>query len=177
MGELVEFLEARYPKAEARELVSHDQSLLIGLDRAAGGRQLGPRGPCCQPGPTQRDPIVDLQKRLDELASRLAGTSEDVAEELSSDLDQLREEIEKLRDAGRPVHQRMPPACSANGQPSPRELDILQLLAAHWSRREIAEQLDLSVETVKTYLRDLYRKLGVHERADAVRLARKRGWL
>ena len=61
--------------------------------------------------------------------------------------------------------------------PTPRERDVLRLLAAHQSRRQIATELGLSDQTVKTYLRDLYRKLDVNERADAVRVARRNGWL
>ena len=64
-----------------------------------------------------------------------------------------------------------------NGRPTPRELDLLRLLAAHRSRREIAEELALSSHPVKTYIRDLFRKLGVHDRRDAVRVARTKGWL
>lgn len=61
--------------------------------------------------------------------------------------------------------------------PTPRERDVLRLLAAHRSRRQIAAELGLSDQTVKTYLRDLYRKLDVNERADAVRIARRNGWV
>lgn len=64
-----------------------------------------------------------------------------------------------------------------DGHATPRERELLRLLAAHRTKRQIADELGLSPQTVKTYTRDLYRKLGVHERADAVRLARKQGWL
>ena len=40
---------------------------------------------------------------------------------------------------------------------------------------EIAASLYLSVNTVKTHLRGIYRKLGVRNRREAVMLARRRG--
>ena len=64
-----------------------------------------------------------------------------------------------------------------NGSATPRELDVLRLMAAHRSGTEIAAELGLSKQTVKTYIRDLYRKLGVNGRQDALRAARKKGWL
>lgn len=40
---------------------------------------------------------------------------------------------------------------------------------------EIADSLYVSVNTVKTHLRGIYRKLGVSQRRDAVLVARRRG--
>jgi DNA-binding CsgD family transcriptional regulator len=57
---------------------------------------------------------------------------------------------------------------------SRQELSILQLIAAGRSRNEVAEQMHYSVNTVKTYLRSTYRKLGASDRSEA--LARARAW-
>jgi DNA-binding NarL/FixJ family response regulator len=52
-----------------------------------------------------------------------------------------------------------------------RELDVLRLLAAGLANREIGERLFLSPETVKTHLGNIYRKLGVEGRTQAVIVA------
>lgn len=49
-----------------------------------------------------------------------------------------------------------------------RELEVLDLLAAGFRYKEIADKLFLSIETVRTYIRDIYSKLHVHSRTDAV---------
>lgn len=49
-----------------------------------------------------------------------------------------------------------------------REREILELLAAGFRYKEIADKLFLSIETVRTYIRDIYSKLHVHSRTDAV---------
>jgi PAS domain S-box-containing protein len=51
---------------------------------------------------------------------------------------------------------------------SPRELEVLQLSAIGYARRQIAEEIELSEATVKTHMEHIYRKLGVHDRASAV---------
>jgi DNA-binding CsgD family transcriptional regulator len=66
---------------------------------------------------------------------------------------------------------RTPPALSE------RERELLPLLAGTLSQREIGVVLHLSVNTVKTHSRVLFRKLGVSNRADAVRRAREVGLL
>ncbi len=58
---------------------------------------------------------------------------------------------------------------------SERELVVLRLLAAGLSQREIAGQLYVSQNTVKTQVRTAYRKLGAGTRAEAVRTAKERG--
>ncbi|GLZ45277.1 helix-turn-helix transcriptional regulator [Actinomycetospora sp. NBRC 106375] len=56
-----------------------------------------------------------------------------------------------------------------------RELSILRALTGTATRREIADALFLSINTVKAYTRSLYRKLGVASRPDAVAVARSLG--
>jgi DNA-binding NarL/FixJ family response regulator len=50
---------------------------------------------------------------------------------------------------------------------SDRESEVLALIALGLTNGEIAEELYLSIETVKTYVKRLYAKLGVHNRAQA----------
>ena len=58
-----------------------------------------------------------------------------------------------------------------------KELELLRLLPTPLSRREISARLYVSLNTVKTHQRGLYRKLGVTERAEAVKRGRDLGLL
>jgi predicted ATPase/DNA-binding CsgD family transcriptional regulator len=58
-----------------------------------------------------------------------------------------------------------------------REWEILALLAGDQSNQEIADQLFLSLNTVKDYNRHIYQKLGVKNRRQAVQRARELGLL
>ena len=58
---------------------------------------------------------------------------------------------------------------------TPRERQVLALLVEGGSTKQIAKALDLSPETVKDYLANVYRKLGVRDRLSAVREARELG--
>ena len=60
---------------------------------------------------------------------------------------------------------------------SDSELRVLRYLPTHLSAPEIADQLSVSRNTVKTHMRNLYSKLGTHRRADAVIRARDLGLL
>lgn len=60
---------------------------------------------------------------------------------------------------------------------SPREQEVLRLIAQGLSAPEIGKQIHLSPATVKTHLHTLYEKLGVSERAAAVAEAMRRGLL
>lgn len=59
--------------------------------------------------------------------------------------------------------------------PTPAERRVLELLPSELSVAEIADRLFISRNTTKTHARNLYRRLGVQTRADAVRVARERG--
>lgn len=58
---------------------------------------------------------------------------------------------------------------------SRRELEILGLLAQGHSNQEIASELFVSVSTVKTHLQNMFEKLDVKRRAQAVEKARRLG--
>jgi LuxR family maltose regulon positive regulatory protein len=60
---------------------------------------------------------------------------------------------------------------------SDRELEILQLIAQGLSNREISERLFLAVITVKGHNRNIFRKLQVRRRTEAVACARELGLL
>ncbi|MFA9431953.1 LuxR C-terminal-related transcriptional regulator [Egicoccus sp. AB-alg2] len=66
---------------------------------------------------------------------------------------------------------------SGASQLTERELDILRQLAVQRSRREVAEALYVSPNTIKTHLRAIYRKLGVATREQAITRARELGLL
>jgi LuxR family transcriptional regulator, maltose regulon positive regulatory protein len=58
-----------------------------------------------------------------------------------------------------------------------KELEVLTRLPSHATYRAIGAQLFVSVNTVKTYVSAIYRKLGVSSRAEAVEVAQKCGLL
>jgi LuxR family maltose regulon positive regulatory protein len=60
---------------------------------------------------------------------------------------------------------------------TPRELEVLALLGQHLTNREIAEELVVSPSTVKTHTLNIYRKLGVNGRKQAVARATELGIL
>ena len=51
---------------------------------------------------------------------------------------------------------------------SERELEVLRFLTTHLSSTEIAEELFISVNTVRSHIKSIYGKLNVHSRKDAI---------
>jgi LuxR family transcriptional regulator, maltose regulon positive regulatory protein len=63
-----------------------------------------------------------------------------------------------------------------DGQVEPltaRELEVLRLMAAGTSSRDIAERLRISYATVRSHIRSVGSKLGVHSKGEAVVKARE----
>ena len=56
-----------------------------------------------------------------------------------------------------------------------RERQILQLIAEGWTGREIAGQLNLSLNTVHVHRKNIMRKLDIHKQAELIRYALKEG--
>ncbi|HET9677578.1 MAG TPA: HDOD domain-containing protein [Solirubrobacterales bacterium] len=60
---------------------------------------------------------------------------------------------------------------------SSRELDVLRHLSEGMVYKQIASEMHLSVSTIRTHLHNVYGKIGAVDRAQAVLLARDRGWI
>jgi len=70
-----------------------------------------------------------------------------------------------------------PTAGVVDGALTPKEREVLALLAQGRSNRQIAEALFISAATVKTHLSHLYEKLGVSDRQQAITQALAEGFL
>lgn len=60
---------------------------------------------------------------------------------------------------------------------SERELDVLRLLITNLTTPEMAEELYIGVNTVRSHIKSIYGKLGVHKRSEAVSSAKELGLL
>jgi len=60
---------------------------------------------------------------------------------------------------------------------TPRENEVLRLVALGWTSKEIATQLQISPKTVEVFRQNLLRKGGAKNSVQLVLTARARGWL
>ena len=91
----------------------------------------------------------------------------------------------ELPETIRAVHagqKRIPPEVAAeladhaaDDELTPREIDVLRLIAAGNANKNIADQLSISEATVKGHVTNLMSKLGANDRTHAVTIALKRG--
>jgi LuxR family maltose regulon positive regulatory protein len=102
-----------------------------------------------------------------EAATLLRGCPDGIAKTLLAALGQSARDTMIPRNEGRAVSEEL----------TSKELEILRLLATRLSRREIGQRLYVSLNTVKTHQRAVYRKLGVENRSAAVSRARELGLL
>jgi PAS domain S-box-containing protein len=91
------------------------------------------------------------------------------------------EEVERPRQV-RPEAQPRDPGLNSTsrfgrGGPTPREREVLTLLAAGATDEQIAEMLELSPATVQTHVRNAKAKLGARTRAQAVAMALQHGMI
>jgi DNA-binding NarL/FixJ family response regulator len=86
--------------------------------------------------------------------------------------------VTAVLDQGPPTPGGEPTPTSALSLPdelTPREIEVLKLIADGLSNREIADKLVLSNATVKTHINRIFSKTGARDRAKAVRYAYKHG--
>jgi putative nucleotidyltransferase with HDIG domain len=95
-------------------------------------------------------------------AARRCGLEPDALRELLYELPLMREESARISE---------PCPLSA------RELDVLRHLSEGMVYKQIAGEMQLSVSTIRTHLHNVYGKIGAVDRAQAVLIARDRGWI
>jgi|SRR5688572_1711025 DNA-binding NarL/FixJ family response regulator len=92
--------------------------------------------------------------------------------------DDLIRTVREVHDGGQPIGDDVRARLSERaGQPSltPREIEVLKLVAQGHRNKEIATLLRLSEETVPVHLKNIFAKLKVNERTAAVNVALRRG--
>lgn len=87
--------------------------------------------------------------------------------------------LRRVRDTeARPPAADEPVAATPGGEPlSVREIEVLRLVARGFIAEEVADRLQISVHTVRTHIRNVYGKLRVSRRVQAVAEAQRRGYL
>ena len=122
--------------------------------------------------PSTRVLLISGAGRMSPAAARAAGASGFVSKDL---------EAREVAHAVRMVGLGMTMFAPKSEQPAPllseREREVLDLIAAGSTNREIAERLFLSPHTVKEHTSALYRKLQARNRAEAVQRAQRVGLL
>ncbi len=69
------------------------------------------------------------------------------------------------------------PQEQAESRPTPREMQVLQLVARGFTNKAVAVQLKISERTVQGHIASLFAKLGVNSRTEAVVRAAQLGWV
>ncbi|MBC7886112.1 MAG: response regulator transcription factor [Saprospiraceae bacterium] len=97
--------------------------------------------------------------------------------------DRLKDAIFEIIHGGAPMSTciaRMVVASFQRNQNSPlskREMEVLSLLSKGKSYSSIADELYVDKETIRTHIKNIYFKLEVHSKADALELAKKERWI
>jgi DNA-binding NarL/FixJ family response regulator len=108
-------------------------------------------------------------------AAREAGAQGTVLKTGSAD--ELVDALQRVHN-GQPAYDaRHPRRAAGQTALSPREREVLELVASGSTNQQIAEQLGVGPETVKTLLARTFAKLGVRRRAEAVSAAHELGLL
>ena len=122
--------------------------------------------------PRTRVLLISGAGRMSPAAARAAGASGFISKDSPA-----REVVAAVRKVASGLTTFPPKADQPEPMLTERERDVLDLIAAGSTNREIAEQLYLSPHTVKEHTSALYRKLGARNRAEAVQRAQRVGLL
>jgi len=141
--EFIAAMKALRPDIQFMVLSSFDDS-----ERVFGALKAGASGYILKNTPAQKliEALHDLRKGGSPMSSQIA-----------------RKVVSAFRE--NPVYDR------PGGELSMREKEVLQALAKGYAYKEIAAGLFISIETVRTHIRNIYEKLHVHSRSEALRKA------
>jgi LuxR family maltose regulon positive regulatory protein len=160
-----------------------DGQLTNAMATVEHGLQVRRRNPALSPWPTMHHLLVAARVARDagELprARDLLDEAKDLMDRYSDGMGPMRRRLATVQDmlpspSTPPAGVRRDAAAGAGEPLTGREIDVLRLLQGSLNLGEIAGQLYVSHNTVKTHTRALYRKLGARSRTEAVRIARER---
>lgn len=121
-------------------------------------------------------PVVVISSREDEEAvnaARAAGAMGFVAK--SGDREQLARMLATIARGDLFFPECMAATTTTPVSLTPRQMEVLALLAEGYPNKRICQELSLTDHTVKTHLKSLYSALGVHNRTECANLARSMG--
>jgi two-component system response regulator DesR len=122
--------------------------------------------------PGTRVLLISGAGRMAPAAAKAAGAHGFISKESDA-----REVVTAVRRVGLGMTMFAPKSDQPEPLLSEREREVLELIAAGYTNKEIAEELYLSPHTVKEHTSALYRKLGARNRAEAVQRAQRIGLL
>jgi DNA-binding NarL/FixJ family response regulator len=140
----------------------------------------------CLPGISGYQVCHDLRERFGEglpimfISAARTDSCDRAAALLVGGDDYLRKPVspdELLIRVGRMIRRSAPLNPAVTGRLTPREQEVLRLIAEGLGSREIATRLVITEKTVATHIDHIFTKLGVHSRAQAVALAYQRNLL
>ena len=163
-----------YPSAALAFAASAQTALRQG--RWADARQLVDTAEPLRVSLTQAVPWLAVTVRLELGHCYVTLRDGDAARVLADEIEAIVDErprlgvlVERAKELRSKADAVVEPARGSHAKLTPAELRLLPLLATHLSFREIAEQLEVSRNTVKTQAISIYRKLGVHGRSEAIK--------
>lgn len=172
---------ARWPTDNASEgepdvvLLVEETGTISGFDSAPGARHASARLIVLGP-----EPVEDWASMALRQGARGTLPSDSSAAELGAAIEAVVAGLTVMppavADSGRPRTRRRVTAGPV-GPLTPREIEILGLLAAGLGNKAIAARLYISGHTVKTHVVSLFEKLGVSTRAEAVAAGVRQGLL
>jgi LuxR family maltose regulon positive regulatory protein len=156
--------------AQAR---ARDGYLTAAMAAVEHGLKVRRRNPSLAPWATMHHLLVGARVERD--AGRLP-MARDLLDEAATLMDRYREGMGPMRVRLAAVEELVSSSAASPAGESltGRELEVLRLLQGSLNLGEIAGELYVSHNTIKTHTRALYRKLGARSRTEAVRLARER---
>ncbi|MGC4058688.1 MAG: response regulator transcription factor [Chitinophagaceae bacterium] len=101
----------------------------------------------------------------------------------NSSPDKIISAIQEVMEGGGPMSAniaRMVISSFQRSEASPltkRETEILELISVGKSRKKIAEELFIDLETVKSHIKNIYQKLDVHSKEDALKTAKEQKYI
>lgn len=145
----IRLLRERFPETQILMLTvyAHDDKVFESICRGAGGYLL------------KTTPPAKLLEAIREAVSGGAPMSPEIARKVIH-------MFQKYGPSG-PIERRL----------SPQEARLIGLLAHGYSYQSIAEELDITINTVRNHIRSIYEKLHVHSRSEAVAKALRSGLL